>query len=191
MQNRIFTIENYLESHRNLVKKINTNEIENAIDLIKNKINKKKNIYTCGNGGSAHTASHYITDWKKMYNLATGNKMYAHALTDNIGLITAYANDVSYDEIFSEQLKPVLNEDDLVICVSGSGNSRNIIKAIEYANSINADTLGVLGYDGGLAINKCKRKILVNCFDMQLVEDCHLQIGHMVMKSICNSEIVN
>ena len=148
-------------------------------------------ILICGNGGSAHTASHFITDWKKMYNLATGNKMYAHALTDNIGLITAYANDVSYDEIFSEQLKPVLNEDDLVICVSGSGNSRNIIKAIEYANSINADTLGVLGYDGGLAINKCKHKILVNCFDMQLVEDFHLQIGHMVMKSICNSEIVN
>ena len=92
--------------------------------------------------------------------------MYAHALTDNIGLITAYANDVSYEEIFSEQLKPVLNEDDLVICISGSGNSKNIIKAIEYANSINAVTLGILGYDGGEAIKECKHKVLVNCFDI-------------------------
>ena len=191
MNNKIFTVENYLECHRDLLKKIDTREIENAINLIKNKISEKKAIYTCGNGGSAHTASHFITDWKKMYNLATGEKMYAHALTDNIGLITAYANDVSYEEIFSEQLKPVLNEDDLVICISGSGNSKNIIKAIEYANSINAVTLGILGYDGGEAIKECKHKVLVNCFDMQLVEDFHLQIGHMVMKSICNSEIEN
>tara|TARA_B100001057_G_C22835297_1_gene944995 strand:+ start:106 stop:681 length:576 start_codon:yes stop_codon:yes gene_type:complete len=191
MKNKIFTIENYLESYRNLIEKVNIGEIENAIDLIKDMINKKKSIYTCGNGGSAHTASHFITDWKKMYNLATGEKMYSHALTDNLGLITAYANDVNYDDIFSEQLKPVLNEDDLVICISGSGNSKNILKAIEYANSVNAVTLGILGYDGGQAIKKCKYNVLVNCFDMQLVEDFHLQIGHMVMKSICNTEIKN
>ena len=189
MNNKTFTVENYLESYRDLLNKIDTFQIENTIELIKNKINEKKAIYTCGNGGSAHTASHFITDWKKMYHLASGKKIYAHALTDNIGLITAYANDLNYEKIFSEQLKPVLNEDDLVICISGSGNSKNILSAIEYANSINADTLGILGYDGGQAIKKCKHKILVKCFDMQLVEDFHLQIGHMVMKSICNTEI--
>ena len=184
-----FSVDNYFQAHTDLTNKVNKEDIVFAIDLVKSKIDSNQKIYTCGNGGSAHTASHFITDWKKMYNAETDKKIEAYALTDNVGLISAFANDLSYEDIFCGQLKPVLAENDLVIGISGSGNSSNVIKALEYANSINATTLGILGYDGGQAIKVSKHNILVNCFDMQLVEDFHLQIGHMIMKSICNASI--
>jgi D-sedoheptulose 7-phosphate isomerase len=184
-----FTVENYIKSYQALTKKVSTQEINFAINLVKEKINSRNKIYICGNGGSAHTASHFITDWSKMYHLATNKKIEAYALTDNIGLITAFANDISFKEIFSGQLKSVLSEGDLLIGISGSGNSENIIKALEYANSINATTLAILGYDGGRAIKVSNHNVLVKSFDMQLVEDFHLQIGHMIMKSICKTTI--
>ena len=83
-----------------------------------------------------------------------------------------------------------MSEGDLVIGISGSGNSMNVVNALEYANLTKADTLGILGYDGGKAIKIAKKNVLIKSFDMQLVEDLHLQIGHMIMKSICNTKII-
>ncbi len=185
-----FTVENYLLAHRELQDLIDLNEIYAAIKLIKSKIESGSKIFTCGNGGSASTASHYVTDWQKIYTLSTGNKIHVYSLTDNIGLITAFANDLSYDEIFTGQLSSILSKDDLVIGISGSGNSMNVVNALEYANSTEADTLGILGFDGGKAIKVAKKNILIKSFDMQLVEDLHLQIGHMIMKSICKTKII-
>ncbi len=185
-----FTVENYLLAHTELQNLIVVDEIYDAIKLVQSKIDSGNKIITCGNGGSASTASHYVTDWQKIYNLSTGNKIHAYSLTDNIGLITAFANDLSYDEIFTGQLKSILSEGDLVIGISGSGNSMNVVNALEYANLTKADTLGILGYDGGKAIKIAKKNVLIKSFDMQLVEDLHLQIGHMIMKSICNTKII-
>ena len=88
-------------------------------------------IITCGNGGSASTASHYITDWTKMINIASNKKFRGFSLVDNIGLITSFGNDLSYDEVFSGQCRSILDEGDLLIAVSGSGNSPNIINALK------------------------------------------------------------
>jgi D-sedoheptulose 7-phosphate isomerase len=184
-----FTVERYFESHTDLFKKIKTNEISSAIELVKSKYKTGNKIITCGNGGSAYTASHFITDWNKMINIATGNKFHGISLCDNIGLVTAFGNDLSYDEIFSGQLKSIMEPGDLLIAVSGSGNSPNIISAIKYANSIGAETLAIVGYDGGKAKEIAKNSVWVPSYDMQLCEDIHLMFGHMVMKELCGTSI--
>lgn len=184
-----FSVENYFAAHAKLAENIDYHAFLAGINLIQSKFNAGKKIITCGNGGSASTASHYITDWNKMVNLATGKKFRGISLCDNIGAITAFANDLSYDEVFSGQLKAILDDGDLVIAISGSGNSANVIKAVEYANANGADTLAVVGYDGGKLMPLAKQHILVPSFDMQLCEDIHLMFGHMVMKSLCGNSI--
>jgi len=184
-----FTIKNYLNAHAVLADKIDQMAFQVGIDLIKSKFDAGKKIITCGNGGSASTASHYITDWNKMVNLATGRKFRGLSLCDYIGLITAYGNDLSYDEIFAGQLRAILDEGDLLVAISGSGNSMNVIKAVEYANESGADTLAVVGYDGGKLKPIAKLSVWVPSFDMQLCEDVHLMFGHMVMKTLCGETI--
>jgi D-sedoheptulose 7-phosphate isomerase len=186
-----FTVGNYLNAHTQLAKTLNHDEINFGINLIKEKFLSGKQIFTCGNGGSASTASHYITDWNKMIRLATGKKFKGISLCDNLGLITAYANDFSYAEIFSGQLKGLMESGDLLIAISGSGNSQNVLQAVECAHQIGGETLAVVGYDGGKLKQVAQNSVLVKSFDMQLCEDVHLMFGHMVMKSLCNSYIVN
>lgn len=190
MSNKLnFSIQNYLVAHAELASKLDLNAFQDGVDLIREKFESGKKIFTCGNGGSASTASHYITDWNKMVNLATGKKFRGISLCDNIGVITAYANDVSYEEVFQGQLKAMLDEGDLVIGISGSGNSPNVLRAMEYANANGADTLGIVGYDGGKLISLAKHNVWVPSFDMQLCEDVHLMFGHMVMKTLCECSI--
>lgn len=184
-----FSVDNYFKAHAELASRLNIAMFQAGVDVINEKFTSGKKIITCGNGGSASTASHYITDWNKMINLATGNKFRGISLCDNVGLITAYGNDVSYDEVFSGQLRAIMDEGDLLVAISGSGNSPNVIKAVEYANSIGAETLSVVGYDGGKLKEISKTAVWVESFDMQLCEDVHLMFGHMVMKSLCGSSI--
>jgi D-sedoheptulose 7-phosphate isomerase len=184
-----FSIFNYLDAHARLAKKLDCAAFQAAFDLIRSKFESGKKIITCGNGGSAHTASHYITDWNKMTNRATGKRFRGISLCDNIGLVTAFGNDIGYEEVFAGQLKAILDEGDLVVAVSGSGNSANVLKAVEYANTAGADTLAVVGYDGGKLKPLAKYSVWVPSFDMQLCEEVHLMFGHMVMKTLCGSVI--
>lgn len=184
-----FTVANYFAAHAKVASTMNLDHFQAGIDLIRSKFDAGKKIFTCGNGGSASTASHYITDWNKMINLATGRKFRGISLCDNIGAITAFANDISYDEVFAGQLKSMMDEGDLVIAISGSGNSPNVLRAVEYANAHGADTLAVVGYDGGKLLPLAQQHILVPSFDMQMCEDIHLMFGHMVMKTLCNNDI--
>tara|TARA_Y200000002_G_scaffold366537_1_gene357592 strand:- start:9498 stop:10079 length:582 start_codon:yes stop_codon:yes gene_type:complete len=184
-----FSVSNYFNELNRLTKLIQNHQVENLIENIKNNFKNGNKIFTCGNGGSASTASHYITDWNKMVNLETGEKFQGYSLCDNIGLVTAYANDISYDEVFSGQLKSLMNKEDLLVVISGSGNSQNVIEAVNYANKIKAKSFGILGYDGGKLKSIVSNYVLVPSFDMQLCEDFHLIIGHMIMKSLCNYNI--
>ena len=184
-----FSICDYVDARARFAEKLDGVAFQRAFDLIRAKFESGKKIITCGNGGSAYTASHYITDWNKMTNLATGRRFRGISLCDNIGLITAFANDVGYDEVFAGQLKTILDEDDLVVAVSGSGNSTNVLKAVEYANNAGADTLAVVGYDGGKLKLLAKYSVWVPSFDMQLCEEIHLMFGHGVMKALCGSVV--
>ena len=179
----------YLSAHAHLAGKLDGQAFQAGIDLVKGACEAGRQIITCGNGGSAYTASHYITDWNKMVNLATGRKFRGISLCDNLGMVTAFANDIAYDEIFAGQLKAILEPDDLVIAISGSGNSPNVVKAVTYANQAGADTLAIVGYDGGALKRIAKHVVWVPSFDMQLCEDVHLMFGHMVMKVLCGTKI--
>jgi D-sedoheptulose 7-phosphate isomerase len=180
-----FTIENYIKQHNLVVKNLNYKEIESAINLIKDKIKKGKRVAVCGNGGSAVAASHYITDWNKMVYIHTKMKFNGICLSDNVGLITAYSNDLSYDDVFSEQVKNLLEPDDLLITLSGSGNSENVVKATEVANNLGVSTLTICGYDGGKLKKISDNHVWIRSMDMQLCEDAQTVFGHMVMKDLC------
>lgn len=184
-----FSVSAYLNAHASLVAALDAGSLQGAVDLVDRAYSEGKQVITCGNGGSASTASHYITDWNKMGNLATGRRFHGVCLCDNVGLITAYANDISYDEVFAGQLKAIMMPGDLVIAVSGSGNSPNVVKAVEYANANGGVTLAIVGYDGGALKRVASHCFLVPSFDMQLCEDLHLMFGHLVMKTICGSSI--
>lgn len=177
----------YLERLTNLIGQANTQDIDNAINLIMDAWQKGRQIITFGNGGSALTALHFITDWNKSVFISQKKQFRGRCLLDNIGLITAYGNDMSYEDIFVEQLKNCMNEGDLVIAISGSGNSPNIIKAINYANENKAVTLGLCGYNGGRLKTISQHIVWANVNDMQLSEDFHAIFGHIVMQSLCST----
>jgi len=184
-----FSTRNYIYEHQKVLERLNENSLQAAINMVGRAFKAGKKIVTCGNGGSASTASHYITDWAKMINLATNEKFRGVSLVDNVGLITAYGNDLSYEEVFSGQCKALLDEGDLLIAVSGSGNSPNILSALRQADEMGAHTLGILGYDGGEAAKIAHHSFIVPSFDMQVCEDIHLMFGHMVMKTYCQLDI--
>jgi len=185
-----FTIGNYIEQHNLVIESFDYQEIENAINLIKETAEKGKRIAVCGNGGSAVAASHYITDWNKMVYSHASLRFNGICLSDNIGLITAYSNDLSYNEVFSEQVKNLMEEGDLLIMLSGSGNSGNVIKAAEIANGMKVITLAICGYDGGKLKQVSNSSVWIRSNDMQLCEDAQTVFGHMVMKSLCKEKIV-
>lgn len=182
-----FNVSEYFSRHAKLASTIDTKSFQIGIDVVQAAFNAGNKIITCGNGGSASTASHYITDWNKMINLATGKKFRGISLCDNVGLITAYGNDISFENVFSGQLDALVDEGDLLVAISGSGNSPNVLKAVEVARNAGAHTLAVVGYDGGKLMPMCEHSVWVKSFDMQLCEDVHLMFGHMVMKALCGT----
>lgn len=179
-------IQNYFELHKRTWEKIDFDQIISACELIAEKAFSGHKIFIAGNGGSAYCASHYVTDWNKMITLATGKKFRGISLADNYGIITAYANDVSYDDVFSGQLASLADEDDLCILISGSGNSKNVVKAAEFCKENAVTTLSIVGYDGGALTQISDHIVHFNVYDMQVAEDLHLMFGHMVMKALAN-----
>ena len=186
-----YSVKNYIDQHNLVLSNLDVEEIENAINMIKNTIQKGKRVAVCGNGGSANAASHYITDWNKMVYIHTNIKFNGICLSDNVGLITAYSNDLSYTDVFSEQVKNLLKNGDLLITLSGSGNSENVVKATIAAKKMNVNTLTICGYDGGKLKQLSDHSVWIRSFDMQLCEDAHIVFGHMVTKDLCNCSISN
>jgi D-sedoheptulose 7-phosphate isomerase len=160
--------------------KLDLNEIENLAKLFLKTRDNNKTIYVFGNGGSGSTASHMVCDIIKGCSYKKAKKFKIFCLNDNIPTILAYSNDVNYECIFEEQLKNILEKDDLVIAISGSGNSKNIIKAIDYANSKGAFTFGLTGFDGGKLKHLSKASVNANINDMQISEDIHLITLHIL-----------
>jgi D-sedoheptulose 7-phosphate isomerase len=137
-----------------------------------------------GNGGSGSTASHWACDLNKGCCLGLEKKFKTICLNDNLPTMMAYANDCSYDDIFVEPLKNFFQPDDLVIGISGSGNSQNVLNAIEYANEKGGRTIGLCGYEGGKLHDMVDLSLLAHVNDMQKVEDLHMIIVHISMQVI-------
>jgi D-sedoheptulose 7-phosphate isomerase len=180
--------EDYLQRLRVVLNSIDTRAIDAAVDIIERTWKQGRQIISLGNGGSSMTALHFITDWNKSPFLSSGHPFRGRSLVDNVGLLMAYANDMSFQDVFKEQLRNILEPDDLVIAISGSGNSENVIRAVSYANSSGAKTLGLCGFDGGKLRNLAHHVIWVPINDMQLVEDVHAMFGHIVMQRLCRAK---
>lgn len=178
------SIENYIDSLHKGIDKVQTEEIETIIKKLLEVYEREGNVYIFGNGGSATTASHFVNDFNKGLCKNSSKKFKLHCLNDNVSSVLAIANDISFNEIFKEQLKNFLNPGDIVIAISGSGNSKNVITAIEYANGIGAETIGLVGYDGGIIKKLAKYSIHVPINDMQKVEDIHLILNHLISSAL-------
>src|SRR5438477_8548523 len=135
-----------------VLKAIETIELEKvsqAIDMLRQARDQGRRIFVCGNGGSASTASHFVCDMVKGASFNRHKRFRIMALTDSLPTITAYSNDVCYECVFVEQLKNFAEPGDVVMAISGSGNSPNVLRAMEYAQSIGCRTIALSGRDGG------------------------------------------
>lgn len=177
--------EFYLNKLGVALNNLNREEIDKGVDMVRDAWERGAQIITLGNGGSSMTALHFITDWNKMVYLNHGKPFRGRSLVDNMGLVMAYGNDISFADIFIEQLKNIMQPGDLVIAISGSGNSENVIRAVDYANENGGITLGLAGYSGGRLREKAQHCVWAAVDDMQLCEDAHAIFGHIVMQSMC------
>jgi D-sedoheptulose 7-phosphate isomerase len=184
-------IKNYLNNLTKTINALNTSEIETFINVVQHAKECGNTIFIMGNGGSAATASHIVCDLNKGSSLNTDKRFKVICLNDNVPTMMAWANDNGYDEIFVEQLKNFLNPNDVVIGISGSGNSKNVLKAIEYANSKGAVTIGWTGYDGGILKRISKYSINANINNMQISEDIHMILDHLIMSVLCEVNVLD
>lgn len=171
--------ENYLRDLKAVVDNLSLERVEEVIHINWNAYKDERQIFVMGNGGSASTASHFACDINKGVCFGLEKRFKVISLNDNIPTMLAYANDNSYDDIFVEQLKNFVKPDDVVIGISGSGHSKNVIKAIEYANDKQATSIAFTGFDGGLLAKVARIALIVPVNDMQKVEDVHLILVHM------------
>ncbi len=174
-------IRKYLNEEIEVLKSIDENEINEVMNVLEKTRLEGNRIFICGNGGSAATASHFTCDFNKGVSYDQTVKYDFECLNDNVQMMMAIANDISYEDIFSEPLKNKMRKDDILFAISGSGNSQNVVKAVEYAKSIGAQTIGLVGYDGGKIKELVDYCIHININNMQIVEDIHLMMAHVMM----------
>jgi D-sedoheptulose 7-phosphate isomerase len=170
----------YINDVGRLLAELPVSQLKGIVDRLLAAYDEGRQVFLCGNGGSGSTCSHMVNDFQKCIYLAGKKPFRCLSLTDNVALITAWANDTSYDNIFSEQLRPWVQPGDLVICVSGSGNSPNVLKAAELAREMGAYTLGLTGYSGGKLAPLVDEALIIPCDNMQRIEDLHMIVLHML-----------
>ena len=174
-------IDEYFGRLKTTIDNLDRKEIDKLLEILLDAYAREASIYIFGNGGSASTASHFACDMNKGVSYGLDKKFRVIPLTDNMATILAYSNDVSYDDIFVEQLKNFLREGDVVIGISGSGNSENVLRAIALANSRGNTSVGLTGFNGGKLTRIATHSVNANIDDMQVSEDIHLILSHLSM----------
>ena len=171
-------ITNYLAKEIDVLKNLNITEIEKAAAILFEAIREHRTIYSFGNGGSASTASHLANDFNKIL------RANCICLNDNVPTIMAVANDISYDEIFKFQLEDKVKPKDIIIAISGSGNSNNIINGVAYAKDHGAIIISLTGFDGGLLSVLADINLHAPINNMQVTEDIHLMFNHLIVSTL-------
>ncbi|MEM3101658.1 MAG: SIS domain-containing protein [Candidatus Nitrosotenuis sp.] len=174
----------YINDLKSLLDRFPHDAFQKIFEILLDAYKNDRQIFVMGNGGSGSTASHFVCDINKgsCYGLEKRFKMIC--LNDNMPSVLAYANDQSYEDIFVEQLKNFLKTGDVVIGISGSGNSKNVLKAISYAKERGAITVGLSGFDGGRLARLADVSLIAKINDMQKSEDLHMIVVHMLMQSL-------
>jgi D-sedoheptulose 7-phosphate isomerase len=180
-------IKTYIDDLKKTLDSLNIEDIQRVADTFLKARDSNKKIIFFGNGGSGSTASHFVCDLNKGCSFEKGKKFRSLCLNDNIATILAYGNDVSYDVIFVEQLKNFMDSGDVVVGISGSGNSKNIIEAITYANNNGGITVGLTGFNGGKLKEITELSVNAHINDMQISEDIHVIIMHILYKLLSDN----
>jgi D-sedoheptulose 7-phosphate isomerase len=181
------SIENYISDVSCLLSKAPTDSIQRVADLVLDAYMYGRGVYVMGNGGSAATASHLACDLQKSVGLCGDRKFKVMALTDSTPLLTAWANDFDYSDVFASQLATWIQPGDVVIGISGSGNSANVVKAIETAGKLGAVTVAITGFDGGRLSPKAMHSIIMPSEDMQHIEDSHMVVAHLIFRYVLDA----
>jgi D-sedoheptulose 7-phosphate isomerase len=179
-------IKNYLENLVTTIQSLNIEEFINVAEVLRDARSKGKRIYIFGNGGSGSTATHFACDINKGVSYGRRERFRVICLNDNIPTMLAYSNDVGYHVVFKEQLENFLEKGDVVIGISGSGNSKNVLLAMDLAKAKSAITIGITGFMGGKLKEITDYSINANFNDMQISEDIHMIWVHIMMKCFEN-----
>jgi len=175
--------QTYKDQLLEAIASLDLDKVGQAIDLLGQARDQSRRIFICGNGGSASSASHFATDMVKGASYGRPTRFRIMALTDSLPTITAYSNDVSYECVFVEQLKNFAEPGDVVIGVSSSGNSPNVLRAIEYGNSIGCSTIALTGHEGGRLGPLAGLEIRAAHRHTGRIEDLHMMVLHMICYS--------
>jgi D-sedoheptulose 7-phosphate isomerase len=168
---------------------IDLDKVGQAIGILAQARDEGRHIFVCGNGGSASTASHFVCDMVKGASFNRPSRFRIMSLTDSLPTLTAYSNDVHYECVFVEQLKNFAQPGDVVMAISGSGNSPNVLRAVEYGNSIGCRTIGLTGRDGGQLGPLAELNIQVANPHMGRIEDGHMIVTHMICYYFMEEEV--
>ena len=170
----------YKKSVLEAIERIDLDKVDQAIDWFREARQAGRRIFVCGNGGSASTASHFACDMVKGASFGRPTRFRILALTDSLPTVTAYANDVGYEAVFVEQLRNFAEPGDLFMGISGSGNSPNVLRAMEHANSVGCRTIALTGRDGGKLGPLGQLHIHVDVPHMGRIEEAHMIVCHMI-----------
>jgi D-sedoheptulose 7-phosphate isomerase len=176
--------DNYLDGLKTVLAGFDLECYEKIVHMVMDAYRRGSHIFVMGNGGSGATASHFACDINKGCCMDLDRKFKVVCLNDNIPTLLALANDVSYDAVFEEQLKNFFVPGDLVIGISGSGNSENVLRAVQYARRQGGRTIGLSGFSGGRLSGMADVAFVAPVHDMQKVEDVHMIIVHMIMQTV-------
>lgn len=159
-------------------------DVQSIIEMLEDAYYQGRQVFVAGNGGSAATASHMACDLQKTVlgkrPRPESKRFRVLALTDNVPLITAWGNDVHFDTVFAEQLRNLANPGDLLVVITGSGNSPNIVEALRAAQELGVKTIGLLGFDGGVVKNMLDEAVVVESDNYGYIEDAHSILNHLI-----------
>lgn len=177
-------ITSYISVLQDTVGKLPVDPITRVVETLQNARLEGRKVFVMGNGGSASTANHFVCDLAKNTRHDSLPHFRVIGLTDNMAIFSAYANDEGYENVFAAQLANLVEAEDVVIAISASGNSANVVKAIQEAKSYNAVTVGFTGFTGGKLASLVDIQVHVDSHVIEHVEDIHLMLEHMIVKAI-------
>ncbi len=180
MNTRRDHIAAYLNTLRDVFDELPLDALEKVLDVFEIAYREDRTIFICGNGGSFSTASHWVCDFSKGTIASGAKRIRMMGLGDNIPLLTAYANDVDYDHVFAEPLRTYARPKDVVVLLTASGNSPNILAAAKAAREVGAITIGLIGFGGGKLATLVDHSVVVTCKEYGPVEDLHLILDHII-----------
>ena len=182
MQDYTTGIRRYMSDLQKVLTQVDVGEIATIAEVLHAAYEQQKTILVMGNGGSGSTASHMVCDMNKGACFHAEKKFRFISLADSLPMILALGNDVGFESVFVEQVKMYAQPGDVVLGISGSGNSPNVLRAIEYAKKLGCVTIGVCGFDGGKLKSLVDHSFHVRVSDMQIVEDAHMILVHVLMR---------